>query len=205
MPVSGPMVGSGSRSLPFVSGSGCTRKVARPSRSLRRKSTPRSACAQSCTTTYSSSSCRNSSTRFFEGRIDFHEIGQHAQRPEVLDLALFQRGEQALHRFGGVGAMRQHLFERLLARLQLGALVPQRFDAAGAPRRRSCRRLASSSSVRRRSPVTDSSSSWRCDIVSESDFPATPSRSSSAAAVCSSLLARARLRARCPPGTRRSA
>ena len=46
---------------------------------------------------------------FFELRIDFDVIGQHAKRVHARCLAFFDGGEQALHRFRGVGAMRQHL------------------------------------------------------------------------------------------------
>ena len=105
----------------------------------------------------------------FEGRIHFHEIGQHALRLEILHCAFFERREQALHRFGGVGAVRQHLFERLLARLQLGASPAAAFRSTAHFDGMSPAGVASSSSVRRRSPVTDSSSSCRCAMVSESD------------------------------------
>ena len=133
--------------------------MARPSSSARMKSSPRSACCQFCTTTYSSSSCRNSSAGFSNCAIHFHVIGQHAQRLEVGGLALFQRGEQPLHRFRGVGAMRQHLLQRFLARANLARL---RSSAPSISRRSSaaaCAASARSSSVRRRSPVTVSSSS----------------------------------------------
>ena len=53
----------------------------------------------------------------FKLRIDFHEIGQYALRTQVVGLALFERGEQSLHRFGGIAAMRQHLLQRFLAGL----------------------------------------------------------------------------------------
>jgi hypothetical protein len=47
----------------------------------------------------------------FELRIDFNEIGQYAQRGEVAGFALFERREEPLHGFGGVGAMGEHLFQ----------------------------------------------------------------------------------------------
>ena len=57
--------------------------------------------------------------RLFELRVHFHEVGQHAERLEVVGLALFERREEALDRLGGVGAVRQDLLERFLARANL--------------------------------------------------------------------------------------
>src|ERR1022692_709404 len=136
-PVSGPIGGSGRCAWPLPFLSGCTRKVARPSSSARRKSRPRSACAQFSTTTYSSSSCRNSSAGFSNcGSTSTKSASTPcgcrscALRVQVLRLALFQRGEEALHRFGSVAAVRQHLLERFLARLHLRAFRAQLVDAA---------------------------------------------------------------------------
>ena len=68
--------------------------------------------------------------RLFELRVHFHVVRQHAQRLQVAGLAFFERGEQPLHRFGGVGAVRQHLFERFLARADLRNFGLQPVDLA---------------------------------------------------------------------------
>src|SRR5216684_8801854 len=46
------------------------------------------------------------------GRLYFHEVGQHAGRPEILSLAALDGGKETLHAFGGVSAMRENLFQR---------------------------------------------------------------------------------------------
>ena len=71
---------------------------------------------------------------FFGGlfvlRIHFHVVGQHAERLQVGRLAGFQRAEEALHRVRGVGAVHQHLLERILARGDLRHLALQAVDFA---------------------------------------------------------------------------
>ena len=130
MPVSGPMAGSGRWRWPLPLGSGCTRKVARPSSSARMKSRPALGLLPGLHHHVFQLFVEELFGRLFELRVHFHVVGQHAQRLEVCGLALFERREQALHRFGGVGAMRQHLFERFLARADLRDLGLQRVDLA---------------------------------------------------------------------------
>ena len=185
MPVSGPMAGSGRRPWRLPFGSGCTRNVARPSSSARMKSRPRSACCQFSHHHVFQLFVQEFFGGLFELRIDFDEIGQHAERLEVVRPCPFRAtANSRFTRFGGVGAMRQHLLERFLARADLAR---PRSSAPSISRRSSAaswRRSARSSSVRRRSPVTDSSSIWRCATVSESCLRAPSSRSISAAATC---------------------
>ena len=76
--------------------------------------------------------------RLFPCRVgDFDEIRQHARRLETLDLTALDAEEQPLHRFGGVGAMRKNLFERILARL-----LPRQNAARFLPASAASRRLA---------------------------------------------------------------
>ena len=63
---------------------------------------------------------------FFGGALpfgigDFDEIGQDAERAEAVGGAV----EEALYRFGGVGAVRQNSFERFLAGFLLRERVAQ--------------------------------------------------------------------------------
>ena len=60
---------------------------------------------------------------FFERGLHFNEIRQHARRAELFSLALFDGGEEALHAFGGIGAMRKNFFERILAGFEREASV----------------------------------------------------------------------------------
>ena len=80
MPVSGPMAGSGSGGFSWPFGSGCTRKVARPSSSARMKSSPRSASLPVLDHHVFQLFVEEFFRRLFELRIDFHVIGQHAER-----------------------------------------------------------------------------------------------------------------------------
>ena len=68
--------------------------------------------------------------RLFELRVHFHVIRQHAQRLQVRGLAFFERREQTLHRFGGIGAVRQYLLERFLAGADLRHFILQSIDRA---------------------------------------------------------------------------
>ncbi len=64
----------------------------------------------------------------FELRIDLDVIGQHAQRVDARGLAFFDGGEEALHGFRCIGAVRQHLLERFFARPNARDLGLERVD-----------------------------------------------------------------------------
>ena len=69
-------------------------------------------------------------------RRHFDEIRQHAQRPEIRGVAARLRAEQAPHRIGGVGAMRQNVTQRGFASFQPGEFFAQRLDPHAQFRRR---------------------------------------------------------------------
>ena len=101
------------RSLPDEPGTSRGRRIRRASAPRRARLRP-----SRRTTTYSSSSCRNSSHAFSQaGSVTSTKSASTPEGLKSCDLAVLDRGEQALHRFRGVGAMRQNLFERFLARL----------------------------------------------------------------------------------------
>ena len=165
MPVSGPMAGSGRRWWPLPFFSGCTRKVARPSSSLRRKSSPRPASCQSCTTMYSSSSCRNSSAGFSKRRIDFHEVGQHPQRFQVLGLALLESGEQPLDRCRWYRSGAPTPAQSILSAREAGRPSCAAHRSAAALRRRCASAPTALPRCGFRSTVMFSSSSCRCAMT----------------------------------------
>lgn len=51
---------------------------------------------------------------FFEGRLDFDKVGEDTGWLEVVGFAAFDGGEEALDGLGGVGAMVEDFFERIL-------------------------------------------------------------------------------------------
>jgi hypothetical protein len=56
------------------------------------------------------------------GRLDLDEIRQHAQRLQPIGLPALDGREKALHRLGGVGAVREDLLERIAAGFAAGKL-----------------------------------------------------------------------------------
>ncbi len=142
--------------------------------------------------------------RFLPRRIHFHEIRQHARRPESPRLSVLDRAEQPLHRFGGIRPMRQNLFERVLASLLPREFRAQRVDLLSQLRRRGLARAPSLLPCDARSPppirAPSAAAPWLATAL------CSPSRAASIPPTPSLLLCRARAaRARSPPDIHRSA
>ncbi len=79
---------------------------------------PRSASFQFCTTTYSSSSCRNSSVAFSKAGSTSTKSASTPAGLKLFGFAVLDRRKETLYAFGRICAMRKDFFERILARFE---------------------------------------------------------------------------------------